>query len=401
MWKYLKYLAPASAGAGGVLALAYVVADQTVIDMPAPLREAIAVGPAEAQEAEAPAAEEPMVMASLDENPAPSRDGGYGLGRTALETEIAAWDIDIRPDGLGLPVGSGDVWTGDEIWIERCASCHGDFGEAVGRWPVIAGGFGSLDGHDPVKTVGSYWPYASTVWDYVHRAMPFGEAQSLSDDEVYALVAYILYSNDIVGDDFELSNENFADVVMPNAEGFYMDDRAETEYTLFTGEPCMENCKEAVEVTMRAMVLDVTPDDETAAATETAPSEEEVTETASEETVVDEAEPALDPELVAAGEGVFRACRACHAVGANARNGTGPHLNNIMGRPIGGIEGFRYSNAFVDAAAEGRVWTEDELAAFIADPRGTFRGTKMAFRGLGSDEEIAAVIAYLQSAGVE
>jgi hypothetical protein len=94
------------------------------------------------------------IYAIAQEAAAPSREGGFGLGREALPEEIAAWDIDIRPDGLGLPVGSGDVWTGEELYVTHCSACHGDFGEAVGRWPVLSGGFGSLDGEDPVKTVG-------------------------------------------------------------------------------------------------------------------------------------------------------------------------------------------------------------------------------------------------------
>jgi cytochrome c len=84
---------------------------------------------------------------------------------------------------------------------------------------VLAGGFGTLDGEDPVKTIGSYWPYLSTVWDYVHRAMPYGAAQSLNDDEVYAITAYLLYLNEVVEDDFVLSNETFAEIEMPNEDG--------------------------------------------------------------------------------------------------------------------------------------------------------------------------------------
>jgi hypothetical protein len=123
-------------------------------------------------------------------------------------------------------VGEGDVWTGEELFVTHCSACHGDFGEAVGRWPVLAGGFGTLDGEDPVKTIGSYWPYLSTVWDYVHRAMPYGAAQSLSDDEVYAITAYLLYLNNVVEDDFVLSNETFTEIVeMPNEDAFFMDDR--------------------------------------------------------------------------------------------------------------------------------------------------------------------------------
>ena len=79
--------------------------------------------------------------------------------------------MDVLPDGRGLPEGSGDVWTGDEVFAEYCAACHGDFAEGRDAWPVLAGGFDTLDDRDPVKTVGSYWPYLSTVWDYVHRSI--------------------------------------------------------------------------------------------------------------------------------------------------------------------------------------------------------------------------------------
>jgi len=106
------------------------------------------------------------------------------LGRPALPEEVAAWDIDVAPRDVGLPEGSGDVATGEELFVEKCAYCHGDFGEGVDRWPVLAGGQGSLTEPRPVKTIGSYWPYLSTVWDYVHRAMPFPEPQSLSVDEL-------------------------------------------------------------------------------------------------------------------------------------------------------------------------------------------------------------------------
>ncbi len=91
----------------------------------------------------------------------------------ATEEEIAGWDIDVRPDGLGLPEGSGSVEDGEMLYEDKCASCHGSFGEAVGRYPVLAGGFDTLTEARPEKTVGSFWPYASTLWDYIHRAMPF------------------------------------------------------------------------------------------------------------------------------------------------------------------------------------------------------------------------------------
>ena len=103
-------------------------------------------------------------------------DGKYGLGRTALPSEIQAWDIDVLPDGRGLPAGKGDAIVGEEIFANKCASCHGDFAEGVGNWPALAGGFDTLADEDPVKTVGSYWPYLSTLWDYINRSMPFGGA---------------------------------------------------------------------------------------------------------------------------------------------------------------------------------------------------------------------------------
>ncbi|MDG4649377.1 c-type cytochrome [Roseibacterium sp. SDUM158017] len=330
------------------------------------------------------------IFAIAQEAPAPSREGGYGLGRAALPEEVAAWDIDVRPDGEGLPVGSGDVWTGEEVFVAQCSACHGDFGEAVGRWPVLAGGFGTLDGEDPVKTVGSYWPYLSTVWDYVHRAMPYGSAQSLSDDDVYAITAYLMYLNNMVEDDFELSNENFTEVAMPNEGSFFMDDRDEAEVPQFTREPCMSDCREDVQITMRAAVLDVTPD---------TGQEEAVGETfvAAERDMTSDAGP--DPALVAEGETVFRACAACHELGEGARNRVGPHLNGIVGMEVASHDGFRYSPALQQAGADGMVWTEDNLSAYLADPRGFLPGNRMAFRGLQSESEIEAVIAYIEAAG--
>ena len=324
----------------------------------------------------------------------------FGLGRPALPEEIAAWDHDVSPDGTGLPVGSGDVMTGDELFQEKCAACHGVFAEGSGNWPKLAGGEGTLADKDPLKTVGSYWPYLSTVWDYVHRSMPFGDAQSLSNDEVYAIVAYILYSNDLVDDDFVLSNENFLEVKMPNADGFIVDDRAETEYSIWRTEPCMENCKDSVEITMRARVLDVTPEKITPAAqAETAaePATEEAAEAAEEATETQVA--ALDPALVAEGEKVFKKCASCHQVGDDAKNRTGPHLNAVFGRVMGGVEGFRYSKGFEEAREEGRVWDEASMAEFLAAPKAFMKGTKMSFAGLKKEDEILAVEAYLKSFG--
>jgi cytochrome c len=201
-----------------------------------------------------------LAAAALLAAPALAEGARFGLGRVATEAEIAAWDTDIRPDGQGLPEGSGDAYAGEEVFADQCAVCHGDFGEGVDRWPVLAGGQGTLTHERPVKTIGSYWPYASTVFDYIWRAMPFGYAQSLEPDDVYAITAYLLYMNDVITeDDFVVSHENLAGIRLPNAEGFYMDDRPDTP-TVSEIEPCMRDCKPAVEITMRARILDVTPE---------------------------------------------------------------------------------------------------------------------------------------------
>ncbi len=323
----------------------------------------------------------------------------YGLGRTAMAEEIAAWDIDVRPDGLGLPEGSGDVWTGEEVFVDNCAVCHGDFAEGVDRWPVLAGGLGSLTHDRPVKTIGSYWPYLSTVWDYVNRAMPFGYAQSLEPDQVYAITAYLLYSNGIVEDDFVLSKDNFTEVRMPNEENFFMDDRAEGELEAFSQEPCMTDCKDSVEVTMRAVMLDVTPDVEgtaTEAAVIEVPAPEAEVE-AEAEVVEAAAASAVDPALVAAGEAAFRQCSTCHQVGEDAANRVGPHLNGVIGRTAGTIEGFRYSSVMAEAGAGGLVWTAETLHDFLLKPRDYMRGTKMSFNGFRDEADIAAVTAYLST----
>ncbi len=333
---------------------------------------------------------------------APQPDTKTGLGRTALPEEIAAWDVDVRPGGIGLPEGRGDAYTGEEVFAENCAICHGDFAEGVDNWPVLAGGFDTLADKDPVKTVGSYWPYLSTVWDYVNRSMPFGAAQTLEPDDVYAITAYILYSNDLVDDDFELSHENFAEFEMYNKDGFIVDDRAETEYPIWRTEPCMENCKDSVEITMHASVLDVTPEEEGAdqgAAMPEATHDDAAAEPTSEEPAAETAVAALDPELVAKGEKVFKKCSACHQVGDSAKNKTGPALNGIIGQTFGSVDGFKYSKVFRAAAEEGRVWDAAEMAEFLTKPKAYMKGTRMSFAGLKKPADIDAVTAYLQSFG--
>lgn len=332
-----------------------------------------------------------------------------GLGRAALPEEIAAWDLTVLPDGTGLRPGSGDVATGEEVFAEKCAVCHGDFAEGLDSWPVLAGGDGSLRDARPVKTVGSYWPHLSTVWDYVHRSMPFGQAQTVSIDETYAITAFLLYSNGLVEDDFTLTDQNFAEVVMPNKDGFYEDDRAETEYGLFSAPACQTDCATPVTVTKRAADLKVTPADEAgkplgtlpnlelaAAGAAVEPAAETLAEAAAEapaEAPVETA--AVDAALIEAGAKVFKKCAACHKVGEGAKNGVGPLLNGSVGRPLASVEGFKYSKGMIDKAAEVPVWDQAALDAYLENPKGYVKGTKMSFAGLKKAEDRAAVIAYL------
>jgi mono/diheme cytochrome c family protein len=151
--------------------------------------------------------------------PQESRVGGYGLGKPATQQEIAGWNIDVRADGAGLPPGSGSVAQGKQIYEARCAACHGANGEK-GPAPRLVGGKGSLATATPVMTVGSYWPYASTLYDYINRAMPFDRPQSLTADEVYAVTAYTLHLNGIVGTEAVLDKVSLPKVKMPNAAGF-------------------------------------------------------------------------------------------------------------------------------------------------------------------------------------
>lgn len=178
----------------------------------------------------------------------------YHFGRSATAVEIAGWDIDVRPDGLGLPPGEGSVEGGELLYEAKCSGCHGTFGEGEGRWPKLAGGMGTLTHERPDKTVGSYWPYASTLWDYIRRAMPFTAPQSLSVDETYAITAYVLYLNDLVEDDFTLTQKNFTDINMPNQNGFYVDDRPDV-----ANPRCMSACVDPNGMTVVESLRGITP----------------------------------------------------------------------------------------------------------------------------------------------
>jgi hypothetical protein len=147
-------------------------------------------------------------------------NGAFGLGQPATAEEIAGWDIDVAYDGTGLPPGSGTVQQGEELFAKLGAKCHGAKGVGTGLAPALVGGQGTLATDQPVKTVGSYWPYAPTLFDYIHRAMPADNPQSLTPDEVYALCAYLLYLNGIVAEDAVMDAHTLPQVVMPNHAGF-------------------------------------------------------------------------------------------------------------------------------------------------------------------------------------
>jgi S-disulfanyl-L-cysteine oxidoreductase SoxD len=144
---------------------------------------------------------------------------GPNLGRAASAEEIAAWDISIPPSGAGLPVGSGSVKQGESVYVAKCEACHGAKGIGKPADPLV-GGIGSLASGKAVLTVGSYWPYATTLFDYVRRAMPTTNPQSLSNSEVYAVTAYVLHLNGIVGESSVMDAATLPQVTMPNRDGF-------------------------------------------------------------------------------------------------------------------------------------------------------------------------------------
>jgi mono/diheme cytochrome c family protein len=146
----------------------------------------------------------------------------FDFGRPATSEEIKLWDIDVRPDGLGLPDGGGTVEHGKSVFADNCAACHGDNGQG-GIKDRLVGGQGTLASNMPVKTVGSFWPYATTLFDYIHRAMPYQDPGSLSIDDTYAVAAYILSLNGIIPIESRLDKDNLPKVRMPNRDGFIPD----------------------------------------------------------------------------------------------------------------------------------------------------------------------------------
>jgi len=184
--------------------------------------------------------------------------GDFGYGKIASPDEIAGWDIDVRgSDGVGLPAGKGSVDKGADVFAEQCAACHGTFGEGEGRFPKLAGGAGTLKDDRPELTVGSYWPFAPTLWDYINRAMPMQAPHSLSADDVYALTAYILNLNNIVPNEFVADRDTLPKIKMPNRDSFiWTDPRPDTK-----AKACMSKCRDLndVRITSTAEGRDLTP----------------------------------------------------------------------------------------------------------------------------------------------
>ena len=191
-------------------------------------------------------------------------EGLEALGRPATEAEVSAWDIDVRPDFAGLPPGSGDVWSGEEIWLAQCASCHGDFGDSneifaplvlgnITEGDIASGRVASLTDPAVTRTTLMKVPTLSTLWDYIYRAMPWSAPKTLSPDEVYALIAYLLNLGYVVDDDFVLSNTNMEETQarMPNRNGMSLDHGlwSVSGAPDVSGSSCTANCNVGTTVT--------------------------------------------------------------------------------------------------------------------------------------------------------
>lgn len=265
----------------------------------------------------------------------------------------------------GCPPGRGSALEGEDVYLQQCAVCHGEFGEGVGRYPVLVGGEASLATDDPLKTIGSYWPYAPTVFDYIRRTMPFGAAQTLSDDQVYALTAFLLFMNEIVGEDFVADQTSLPAVEMPNRHGFISDERPDVP----SGALCMNNCQKAVTVTGWAQRINITPSANVTARA------------------------APNPNEISPGRIAFNPCKACHSL-AQGEHKVGPSLYGLFGRQAGSVSDFlNYSSAMQEV---GIVWTEATVRAFLKSPSTYIDGTNMPFSGIQSDGQLDDLIAFLK-----
>ena len=245
----------------------------------------------------------------------------YGFGKPASAAEIAGWDIDVRPDGFGLPEGRGSVAEGQAIYDVKCASCHGTFGEST-DYLAIAGGVGSLASDSPMRTTGSKLNYATTLFDYIRRAMPFNAPKSLTADEVYALTAYVLNLNDILPAEAVLDRQSIVAVRMPNRDGF----TTQHGFMRANGKPdthakaCMANC--ADDVKLLSQIPDYARDSHGDLAQQTGRAHGDVPTRGAETSAA-----ATAP--VAAELAAHAGCLVCHGV---AKGVVGPAFDDIARR---------------------------------------------------------------------
>jgi cytochrome c len=178
-----------------------------------------------------------MIVASLLSSlTGTAAQGLYDIGRTATPAEIAGWNIDVGRDGSGLPPGSGTVSHGRDVFAQQCAACHGEKADG-GVGDRLVGGQGTLATSKPVRTVGSYWPYAPILFDYIRRAMPQNAPESLSNDDVYAVSVYILHLNGLLSADAAIDAKTMGAIKMPNRNMFVGDSRPDVK-----NPACMSNC---------------------------------------------------------------------------------------------------------------------------------------------------------------
>jgi hypothetical protein len=177
-----------------------------------------------------------VVSACNRDNQQPAR---FGVGRAATAVEIQKIDIDAEPDGAGLPAGRGTAASAAVIFATRCAGCHGPAGEGtpvgmalVGRVPGNSFTFASAQAKERTKTIGNYWPYATTLYDYIHRAMPYDHPGTLAPDEVYSVVAFLLARNNIIKDDVVIDSASLTAIRMPTRDRFVVDDREKSTHVL-------------------------------------------------------------------------------------------------------------------------------------------------------------------------
>ena len=296
------------------------------------------------------------------------------IGRPATAAEIAAWDIDVRPDFVGLPQGSGDVLRGEDLWEAQCASCHGIFGESNEVFTPLIGGTrpsdmetgrvrALVDHSFPQRTTMMKVPTIATLYDYIRRAMPWTAPKSLSDDDVYALLAYMLYLSEMVEDDFVLSHDNIRDIqeIMPNRNGMTTDHgmwpgASAAEGGIgnggipdVTGTLCMENCKTEV------LIASALPEHARDAHGNLADQHREVGPVRGVVTVEPSGDgaPAEPSEAAAAlALATAKGCMACHGV---ANKIVGPGYHEIQAKYKDRTDAVEYLVARIKSGGQG-VW---------------------------------------------